>query len=51
MTSEDVQNMFILHEERELADQGERAKATLKSLQGATARTLEVIERLLAADV
>jgi 3-deoxy-D-manno-octulosonic-acid transferase len=41
---EDLTEMFSMKDEKELEEMGRKAKKLLSSLQGATARTLQVIE-------
>jgi len=44
---DELENMFLLQNQEWLDDMGQKAKSTLDSLQGATDRTLEVIETLM----
>jgi 3-deoxy-D-manno-octulosonic-acid transferase len=46
-THEDLVNMFLMQDEYVLQERGTRAKATLRSLQGATEKTLCAIEEFM----
>jgi 3-deoxy-D-manno-octulosonic-acid transferase len=48
-THEDLVNMFLMKDEYKLQERGARAKATLRSLQGATEKTLCAIEEFMEA--
>jgi 3-deoxy-D-manno-octulosonic-acid transferase len=48
-THEDLVNMFLMKDEYKLQERGARAKATLRSLQGATEKTLCAIEKFMEA--
>ena len=45
---EELEDVFLMKDERALEEMGRRAKDLLRSLQGATARTLQVIESRIA---
>jgi len=47
---EDLESLFLLKDERALEEMGRKAKTLLDSLQGATARTLQVIESRFSED-
>ncbi|MBN2198287.1 MAG: hypothetical protein JW747_00390 [Candidatus Aminicenantes bacterium] len=50
-TPEDLREMFLFPDPARLKVQGERSRLTLKSLQGATGRTVEAIESYDVPDV
>jgi len=45
---EELEEVFLMRDEKELEEMGRKAKDLLRSLQGATARTLQVIESRIA---
>lgn len=45
---QDLVEMFLIQDENSLEEMGSRAKETLNSLQGATEKTIKVIEELMA---
>lgn len=45
---QDLVEMFLIQDENSLEEMGRRAKETLNSLQGATEKTIKVIEELMA---
>jgi len=49
-SSEDLESLFLLKDKGALEEMGRRAKTLLDSLQGATARTLQVIESRFSED-
>ncbi|UCC38472.1 MAG: 3-deoxy-D-manno-octulosonic acid transferase [Candidatus Aminicenantes bacterium] len=44
---QDLVEMFLIQDERSLEEMGNRAKEALKSLQGATEKTIKVIEKFM----
>ncbi len=46
-TEDDIVDMFMLKDEKSLSLMGDRAKNTLNSLQGATEKTIKVIESVM----
>jgi 3-deoxy-D-manno-octulosonic-acid transferase len=47
-TEDDIVDMFMLKDETSLGLMGDRAKSTLNSLQGATEKTIQAIDVLIA---
>jgi len=47
-TKEDLVNMFCIQNAQDFREMGHKAKSTLLSLQGATAKTLQAIETLMS---
>jgi 3-deoxy-D-manno-octulosonic-acid transferase len=45
---EELEEMFLMKDEKKLEEMGRKAKVLLRSLQGATAKTLQVIESRIA---
>jgi len=47
-TEDDIVDIFMLKDEKSLGLMGDRAKKTLNSLQGATEKTIQAINAMMA---